>query len=191
MDMQECAMADPRSVLRPKEVRVVTELSRSCCRHAGPSAKDDSATTSDTRGTLESRPHSRSPIRMLRLDQVREMTGLGKTKIYELQAAGDFPMRVKITARSVAWVEEQAGLARPASREQHWAIPCPKRTGPRDCPPGMALLDGYEAKSLGTDRSRARRGGLTSRHVQSFGSLSGRNRRNRVPCRKRFRSSLS
>ena len=50
---------------------------------------------------------------MLRLDQVREMTGLGKTKIYELQAAGDFPMRVKITARSVAWVEEdvQAWLA--------------------------------------------------------------------------------
>ncbi|MGH8175257.1 MAG: helix-turn-helix transcriptional regulator [Steroidobacter sp.] len=53
-------------------------------------------------------------IRMLRLAQVREMTGLGKTKIYELQAEGDFPMRVKITEHSVAWIEDevQAWLAR-------------------------------------------------------------------------------
>jgi prophage regulatory protein len=43
----------------------------------------------------------------LRLPQVKARTGLGKTKIYELQAAGDFPMRVKITAYAVGWVEEQ------------------------------------------------------------------------------------
>ena len=47
------------------------------------------------------------PIRMLRLAQVIDVTGLGKTKIYELQAEGDFPMRVKITSHSVAWVEEE------------------------------------------------------------------------------------
>ncbi len=54
------------------------------------------------------------PIRMLRLAQVLDATGLGKTKIYELQARGDFPMRVKITSHSVGWVEEevQAWLAR-------------------------------------------------------------------------------
>lgn len=53
------------------------------------------------------------PIRMLRLAQVRAATGLGKTKIYELQAEGAFPMRVKLTAHSVAWVEAdvQAWLA--------------------------------------------------------------------------------
>ena len=52
-------------------------------------------------------------IRMLRLPQVRAITGLGKTKIYELQAEGTFPMRVKLTAQSVAWVEAdvQAWLA--------------------------------------------------------------------------------
>jgi prophage regulatory protein len=52
-------------------------------------------------------------IRMLRLPQVIDATGLGKTKIYELQGQGDFPMRVKITAHSVAWVEDevQAWLA--------------------------------------------------------------------------------
>lgn len=56
--------------------------------------------------------HSR-PIRMLRLRQVIDVTGLGKTKIYELQAEGNFPMRVKITSHSVAWIEEevQAWLA--------------------------------------------------------------------------------
>jgi prophage regulatory protein len=50
---------------------------------------------------------------MLRLPQVIDATGLGKTKIYELQGRGDFPMRIKITAHSVAWVEEevQAWLA--------------------------------------------------------------------------------
>lgn len=52
-------------------------------------------------------------IRMLRLAQVKDVTGLGKTKIYELQEEGAFPMRVKITARSVAWIEDevQAWLA--------------------------------------------------------------------------------
>ena len=56
------------------------------------------------------------PIRMLRLAQVINMTGLGKTKIYELQAEGSFPMRVKITAHSVEWIEDevQAWLARRA-----------------------------------------------------------------------------
>lgn len=51
-------------------------------------------------------PFGRRPIRMLRLPQVIDATGLGKTKIYELQGQGNFPMRVKITAHSVAWVEE-------------------------------------------------------------------------------------
>jgi prophage regulatory protein len=54
------------------------------------------------------------PIRILRLAQVIEMTGLGKTKIYELQSEGSFPMRVEITAHSVGWIEEevQAWLAK-------------------------------------------------------------------------------
>jgi prophage regulatory protein len=53
-------------------------------------------------------------IRILRLAQVLEVTGLGKTKIYELQSEGSFPMRVQITAHSVGWVEGdvQAWLAK-------------------------------------------------------------------------------
>ena len=52
-------------------------------------------------------------IRILRLGQVLDVTGLGKTKIYELQSEGNFPTRVQITAHSVGWIEEdvQAWLA--------------------------------------------------------------------------------
>lgn len=54
------------------------------------------------------------PIRMLRLAQVIDTTGLGRSKIYQLQAQGNFPKGVKITSRSVGWVEAevQAWLAR-------------------------------------------------------------------------------
>lgn len=54
-----------------------------------------------------------TPIRMLRLSQVAAITGLSKTKIYQLQNEGDFPMRVQLTPRRVAWVEAevQAWLA--------------------------------------------------------------------------------
>ena len=52
-------------------------------------------------------PMNSRPIRLLRLPQVIDATGLGKTTICALQAEGNFPMRVKITAHSVAWVEEE------------------------------------------------------------------------------------
>lgn len=57
-------------------------------------------------------------LRILRLPQVLDVTGLGKTKIYELQAAGHFPMRVQITTHSVGWVEAevQAWLAHRVAR---------------------------------------------------------------------------
>lgn len=48
-----------------------------------------------------------APLRLLRLPQVMDMTGLGRTKIYALQAEGRFPMRVQITPCCVAWVEQE------------------------------------------------------------------------------------
>lgn len=58
--------------------------------------------------TFGTRPEMHSaPIRILRLAQVIEVTGLRKTTIYELQAAGQFPMRVQITNHSVGWVEQE------------------------------------------------------------------------------------
>ena len=54
-----------------------------------------------------------APIQMLRLAQVIKRTGLKKTKIYELQSEGQFPMRVKLTTHAVGWIEHevQAWLA--------------------------------------------------------------------------------
>jgi prophage regulatory protein len=45
------------------------------------------------------------PVRILRLPQVRAMTGLGKTTIYGLEAARRFPRRIRIGCRAVGWVE--------------------------------------------------------------------------------------
>jgi prophage regulatory protein len=50
---------------------------------------------------------STCPIHILRLTQVIERTGLKKTKIYELESEGQFPMRVKITAHAVGWIEHE------------------------------------------------------------------------------------
>src|SRR6202035_4094945 len=80
-------------------------------------------------------PMSSRPVRLLRLPQVIDATGLGKTTIYELQGRGDFPMRVKITAHSVAWVEEevQAWLAAriERARSETAAARTPPPQGPR------------------------------------------------------------
>jgi prophage regulatory protein len=46
-------------------------------------------------------------MRLLRLPQVMQQTGLKKTKLYELQKEGSFPMRIQITPNSVGWVEEE------------------------------------------------------------------------------------
>jgi prophage regulatory protein len=70
----------------------------------GHSPLDDAASNS----ARSDRPIGRTGlIRILRLAEVIETTGLGKTKIYGLQATGQFPMRVQITSHCVGWVEEE------------------------------------------------------------------------------------
>lgn len=46
-------------------------------------------------------------MKMLRLKQVMEKTGLGRTSIYELGKTGKFPEKVKLGARAVSWVEDE------------------------------------------------------------------------------------
>lgn len=66
------------------------------------------APSNPARAQVQFEQTSRSaPIRILRLAQVIDMTGLGKTKIYELQGQARFPMSVRITAHSVGWVEQE------------------------------------------------------------------------------------
>ena len=77
-------------------------------------------TGADSKKTFGSRPVSGNlrlpsppfgpadpPTRLLRLPQVLERTGLGKTKIYEMQNLQQFPMSVKVTETSVRWVEAE------------------------------------------------------------------------------------
>jgi len=45
------------------------------------------------------------PYRILRLAQVRSVTGLCRSSIYQLQAQNRFPQSVKIGPRAVGWVE--------------------------------------------------------------------------------------
>ena len=43
--------------------------------------------------------------RLLRLPQVKSMTGLSKSTIYSLIADGSFPKQIKIGPRLVTWAE--------------------------------------------------------------------------------------
>lgn len=45
--------------------------------------------------------------KFLRLADVIERTGLGRSTIYKLMTENDFPNSVSLGARSVAWVEQE------------------------------------------------------------------------------------
>lgn len=49
----------------------------------------------------------KNPVRILRLPQVCEVTGLRKSTIYRYEADGYFPKRTRIGRRAVGWIEEE------------------------------------------------------------------------------------
>lgn len=46
-------------------------------------------------------------IQILRLPEVCRLTGLGRSMIYQLEAERRFPLRVRIGARAVGWVDAE------------------------------------------------------------------------------------
>jgi prophage regulatory protein len=46
-------------------------------------------------------------MQVLRLPQVRQVTGLGRSMIYQLEAERRFPRRIKIGARAVGWLQDE------------------------------------------------------------------------------------
>jgi len=54
--------------------------------------------------SLEPRTNS---SKILRLNQVQEVTGLGRSLIYQLQSQNLFPQSIKIGIRAVGWVESE------------------------------------------------------------------------------------
>lgn len=45
--------------------------------------------------------------RIIRLPAVLQLTGLSRSTLYELDKAGAFPGKVRLSSRSVGWVEEE------------------------------------------------------------------------------------
>ena len=48
-----------------------------------------------------------APMSLIRLPEVCKATGLGRSMIYQLEAAQCFPRRVRIDVRAVAWVDAE------------------------------------------------------------------------------------
>lgn len=46
-------------------------------------------------------------VQILRLPAVCRATGLGRSMVYQLEAANRFPRRIKIGARAVGWIEAE------------------------------------------------------------------------------------
>ena len=46
-------------------------------------------------------------LKVIRLKEVMERTGLGRTSIYNFMAAGSFPKSVSLGARAIAWLESE------------------------------------------------------------------------------------
>jgi len=46
-------------------------------------------------------------MQVLRLTQVCQMTGLGRSMIYQLEAERKFPSRIKIGVRAVGWLQDE------------------------------------------------------------------------------------
>jgi len=59
----------------------------------------------------DSAPAASAYVRLLRLPQVCQVTGLRRSMIYQLEAERRFPRRIKIGVRAVGWIEGEV---------QHW-----------------------------------------------------------------------
>ena len=46
-----------------------------------------------------------SPLRVIRLPEVKQRTGLSRSSIYRLMARENFPQSCKLSERIIAWVE--------------------------------------------------------------------------------------
>ncbi|MDR9499739.1 MAG: AlpA family transcriptional regulator [Hydrogenovibrio sp.] len=45
--------------------------------------------------------------RLIRMNEVRKLTGLSRSYVYALAAKGQFPKPVKLSERSAAWIESE------------------------------------------------------------------------------------
>ena len=55
----------------------------------------------------QTKPGTTPPIRFVRLPEVMARTGLSRSTIYVMVAAGRFPKPVPLGARAVGWIESE------------------------------------------------------------------------------------
>jgi prophage regulatory protein len=92
---------------------------------SAPSPEADSTTA---RASSSAAYHSET--RLLRLAEVIRRTGLGKTKIYELQKAGMCPSSVHVTSTAVRWIDSEVEgwlLAQVSARSSRCGSPSRQR----------------------------------------------------------------
>ena len=67
------------------------------------------------------------PIKVLRLPQVCDLTGLCRSMIYQMEADLRFPQRIKLGTRAVGWLERevQEWLIRRIASSRATARPAP------------------------------------------------------------------
>ncbi len=66
-------------------------------------SKNQFAFNLEPSGKLVRNPNERA----LRLRQVCQLTGLGRSMTYQMQAEGRFPQRIKLGERAVGWLESE------------------------------------------------------------------------------------
>jgi len=64
-------------------------------------------------------------VKILRIQQVTELTGLSRVTVWRLERAGKFPSRIRLSANAVGWLEDELRLwleSRPRGLPQHGPI---------------------------------------------------------------------
>ncbi len=46
-------------------------------------------------------------MKIMRLPEVQELTGLKRTTIYEKMKTGEFPVKIALTTRTVGWLQNE------------------------------------------------------------------------------------
>lgn len=65
----------------------------------------DGGALASTSAPTTDRPAPKTPVLLLRLREVTHATGLSKASVYRMEAAGQFPKRIQLSLKSVAWSE--------------------------------------------------------------------------------------
>lgn len=56
---------------------------------------------------MVSKEQAQKTVTLIRIRRVMTKTGISKSQVYRLAHLGEFPKPIKLTAQSVAWIEQE------------------------------------------------------------------------------------